>query len=149
MTSPRLVLVLGASGYVGGRLVSQLLDGGYRVRCLARSPRKLTGVPWARQVEVIEGDLLDAATLPAAFAGVHAVFHLVHMMGTSPDFERADRTAAEHVARAASDARVERIVYLGGLGENDPSSSPHLRSRAEVGGSCSLPTCRPRSCALP
>lgn len=129
----RLVLVLGATGYVGGRLVPRLLAAGYRVRCLARTPRKLSGAPWADHVEVLEGDLLDAGTLPAAFAGVHAVFHLVHMMGTNPDFEQADRVAAQHVARAAADAGVARIVYLGGLGEDSDASSPHLRSRGEVG----------------
>ncbi|MEX0659829.1 MAG: SDR family oxidoreductase [Egibacteraceae bacterium] len=128
----RLVLVLGATGYVGGRLVPRLLAAGYRVRCLARTPSKLAA-PWVDQVEVVEGDLLDAATLPAAFAGAHAVFHLVHMMGTNPDFEQADRTAAQHVAQAAADAGVARVVYLGGLGEDRDATSPHLRSRAEVG----------------
>lgn len=133
MTDTRPVLVLGATGYVGGRLVPQLLEAGHSVRCLVRSPPKVSGAPWADRVEIVEGDLLDAHTLPAAFAGVRAVYHLVHMMGTNPDFERADRQAATNVARAAADAGVERIVYLGGLGEDDEATSPHLRSRAEVG----------------
>jgi uncharacterized protein YbjT (DUF2867 family) len=133
MADARLVLVLGASGYVGGRLVPRLLRAGFRVRCLARTPSKLEGADWADQVEIVEGDLLEPATLPAAFEGVHAAFHLVHMMGAKADFERADREAAGNVARAAADAGVERIVYLGGLGEIDEATSPHLRSRAEVG----------------
>jgi uncharacterized protein YbjT (DUF2867 family) len=133
MSDPRLVLVLGASGYVGGRLVPRLLETGYRVRCLAREPRKLAGAPWADRVEIVAGDLLEAESLPAACEDVDAVFYLVHMMGTNPDFERADRVAARHVASAASRAGVERIVYLGGLGEDSAASSSHLRSRAEVG----------------
>jgi uncharacterized protein YbjT (DUF2867 family) len=133
MADARPVLVLGATGYVGGRLVPQLLEAGHPVRCLARSPRKVSGAPWAGRVEVVEGDLLALDTLPAAFAGVRAVYHLVHMMGTNPDFERADRRAATNVAWAAAHAGVERIVYLGGLGEDDEATSPHLRSRAEVG----------------
>jgi uncharacterized protein YbjT (DUF2867 family) len=130
---PRPVLVLGATGYVGGRLVPQLLQAGYRVRCLARTPAKVSGMPWAGEVEVVQGDLLEPATLAPAFAGVRAVYHLVHAMGSSADFEQADRAAAEHVADAAAHACVERIVYLGGLGADDAQSSPHLRSRAEVG----------------
>lgn len=133
MSAQSLVLVLGATGYVGGRLVPQLLAAGSRVRCLARDPRKLVDAPWAGQVEIVRGDLLDAASVAAACVGVDAICYLVHMMGTNPDFEQADRTAAEHVARAAAAAGVQRIVYLGGLGEDSASSSAHLRSRAEVG----------------
>ena len=133
MSSPRLVLVCGATGYVGGRLVPRLLEAGYRVRCMARDPRKLTGAAWADRVEIVAGDLLDAQSLPAAFDGVDAVFYLVHMMGTNPDFEHADRVAAHNVAAAAAEVGAERIVYLGGLGEDSAASSVHLRSRAEVG----------------
>ena len=149
-----LVLVLGASGYVGGRLVPKLLEAGYRVRCLARSPAKLlargfaahreqldersapenrAGNAWTDDVEIVPGDLLKAEALDEAFAGVTYVFHLVHSMGKADEFTSADRRIAHNVARAAEQAGVRRIVYLGGLGEIDEDTSPHLRSRAEVG----------------
>jgi uncharacterized protein YbjT (DUF2867 family) len=127
-------LVLGASGYVGGRLVPRLLAAGYAVRCLARTPAKLSAMPWASQAEIRRGDLLDEAGLDDAFAGVDVVFHLVHSMGTAREpFAEVDRTIAHTVARHAAGAGVRRIVYLGGLGEVDGDTSPHLRSRAEVG----------------
>ena len=126
------VLVLGASGYVGGRLVPQLVEHGFRVRCLARSPKKLAAKPWADQVEVASGDLLDPESLGDAFDGMRFVIHLVHSMGTSKSFEDADRTIARTVAEQSARAGVERIVYLGGLGEITEATSTHLRSRAEV-----------------
>jgi uncharacterized protein YbjT (DUF2867 family) len=133
----RTVLVLGASGYVGGRLVPRLADAGWRVRCLARSPAKLASLPWGDAVEIVPGDLLAPDTLPGAFRGADAVVHLVHSMGArsdaGTDFGEADRQIASTVARLSADAGVRRIVYLGGLGEVDARTSPHLRSRAEVG----------------
>lgn len=128
-----LVLVLGASGYVGGRLVPKLLERGYRVRCVARSPGKLRALPWGERVDVVRGDLLDRDGIRPAFEGVHAVYHLVHSMGSQADFAFADRTIARHVSRSAELAGVRRIVYLGGLGEINDGTSEHLRSRAEVG----------------
>ena len=129
----RTALVLGASGYVGGRLVPRLLAEGFAVRCLARSPQKLLASPWAADAEIIKGDLLDASSVGDAFAGADVVFHLVHSMGTAASFAEADRTIARNVAAAAEAAGVRRIVYLGGLGEIDETTSAHLRSRAEVG----------------
>ncbi|GIF48658.1 uncharacterized protein YbjT (DUF2867 family) [Asanoa ferruginea] len=125
-------LVTGATGYIGGRLVPRLLDAGYQVRCLSRSPEKLRDVPWADRVEVAKGDLGDPASLPAAFAGVDVAYFLVHSLGR-PDFEALDRANAEAFAAAAREAGVRRIVYLGGP-EPPPggTSSAHLRSRAEV-----------------
>ena len=131
--SSALVLVLGASGYVGGRLVPRLLESGYRVRCLGRSPEKLSGNDWAGDVEVVAGDLLQAENLDAAFSGATFVIHLVHSMGKADEFAEADRVIAANVAKAAETAGVRRVVYLGGLGEVDEDTSPHLRSRAEVG----------------
>jgi uncharacterized protein YbjT (DUF2867 family) len=128
----RLALVLGASGYVGGRLVPRLLEQGYAVRCLARSPEKLAGNAWADDVEIVRGDLLSG-DLSAVFDGADVVVHLVHSMGKSESFADADRTIAQRVAAAAEAAGVKRIVYLGGLGEIDETTSAHLRSRAEVG----------------
>jgi uncharacterized protein YbjT (DUF2867 family) len=135
-TSPRtsrpLVLVTGATGYVGGRLLRALQEGGHAVRCLARRPEFLRGRV-APTTEVIEGDLLQPATLPAALAGVDTAFYLVHSMGTGRDFERDDREAAINFGVAAGRAGVRRIVYLGGLGDEETHLSPHLRSRQETG----------------
>jgi uncharacterized protein YbjT (DUF2867 family) len=127
----RLVLVTGASGYVGGRLLRLLAERGERVRCLARRPEALRSrVPPG--TEVIQGDVLDAASLAAPLAGVDTVYYLVHSMGSARDFEADDRRAAENLAAAARAAGVRRIVYLGGLGEAS-DLSPHLASRQEVG----------------
>ncbi|WP_188545440.1 SDR family oxidoreductase [Rhodococcoides trifolii] len=127
------VLVTGATGYIGGRLAPRLHEAGYRVRVLARSPQKLRDVPWAADVEVARGDLGDPESLDAAFADVDVVYYLVHSMGGTKDFHRAERESAENVARAAKGAGVRRIVYLGGLHPTEGELSPHLRSRAEVG----------------
>jgi len=107
------VLVLGASGYVGGRLVPRLVAAGHRVRCLARSPQKLSGMPWAGEVEIVRADLLDRDDILPAFEGMDAVYHLVHSMGSQEDFAFADRKIARHVARAAEVQGLRRIVYLG------------------------------------
>jgi len=125
-------LVTGATGYIGGRLAPRLLEAGHDVRCLSRSAGRLRDVPWASRVEVVEGDLSDPGTLPAAFQGVDVAYFLVHSLG-QPEFERLDREAAANFAAAARSAGVGRIIYLGG--PEPPAEgiqSPHLRSRAEV-----------------
>jgi uncharacterized protein YbjT (DUF2867 family) len=130
----RPVLVTGASGYVGGRLVPELLAAGHRVRCLARSPVKLTGMPWAEDVEVVQGDVADPDSLAPALDGVSAAYYLVHAMEGGAGFAERDRRAAASFRDAAATAGVEQIVYLGGLGDDDdPNLSAHLRSRHEVG----------------
>ena len=126
-----LRLVTGASGYIGGRLVRALHDRGERVRCMARRPEELQ----ARApdgVEVVRGDVLDPASLGPALTGVHTAYYLIHAMATPRDFAREEWEGARNFARAASDAGVQRIVYLGGLG-SDEGLSPHLASRHEVG----------------
>ncbi|MBF4622170.1 SDR family oxidoreductase [Clavibacter sp. VKM Ac-2542] len=137
MTSPsaasRLALVTGATGYIGGRLVPRLLDAGFRVRVLVRDPRRLTDVPWRDDVEVVQGDLADAATLGPAVDGVDVLYYLVHGMGSKGDFASSERASAEHVATAAKAAGVGRIVYLGGLHPDTPQLSKHLASRKAVG----------------
>lgn len=128
------VLVTGATGYIGGRLVPELLDAGHEVRCAARSPGKLDDLPWRSQVEVVKSDVTDAASLDEAMAGIDVAYFLVHSMGGSDDFAASDRRAAEIFRDAAARAGVGRIVYLGGLGDDDdPELSHHLRSRHEVG----------------
>ena len=133
MATPRTILVTGATGYIGGRLVPRLLESGFRVRCLARDPARLQGRPWLVQVEVAMGDCLRAETLPAAMRGVEAAFYMVHSMAAGHDFEERDVQAARNFASAARAAGVQRIIYLGGLGDPDSSLSEHLRSRQETG----------------
>ncbi|WP_019435947.1 SDR family oxidoreductase [Streptomyces sp. AA0539] len=129
-------LVTGASGYIGGRLVPELLAAGHRVRCLARTPAKLRDHPWAGEVETVRGDVTDAASVAEALRGIDVAYYLVHALGTGSGFEETDRRAAETFAEGARAAGVRRIVYLGGLTPRDVPErelSPHLRSRAEVG----------------
>lgn len=133
--SGRPVLVLGASGYVGSRLVPWLVARGFLVRAAARSLESLSRRPWARhsRVALAEADALDPESLRRAFDGCAAAYYLVHSMGSEPGgFVEADRRAAEAAAEAAGAAGTERILYLGGLGEG-PRLSPHLASRQEVG----------------
>ena len=126
-----LILIAGATGYVGGRLLHALESAGHRVRCLARHPESLRERV-APGTEVVQGDVLDPASLPAAMAGVATAYYLVHAMGSTKSFETEDRRAADSYAKAARDAGVTRIIYLGGLGRGNHLSA-HLRSRQEVG----------------
>ncbi|CAN5799345.1 SDR family oxidoreductase [soil metagenome] len=129
-----LVLVTGATGYIGGRLIPELLAAGHRVRCLARTPSKLDDQTWRSQVEVAAGDVTDAESLAPALDGVDHAYFLVHSMGGSTDFDEEDRRAAATFRDACAAAGVTRMVYLGGLGrDDDPSLSRHLQSRHEVG----------------
>jgi len=128
------VAVIGSTGYVGGRLIPELLAAGHDVRCLARTPARLIGVDWRSEVEVVAADVLDQDSLDEALEGIDAVYYLVHAMGHAGDFEEADRMGAENTRTAAEKAGVSRMVYLGGLGEEDPERlSSHLASRHEVG----------------
>ena len=127
-------LVTGASGYIGGRLVPELLSAGYAVRCMARDPGKLSDRPWSDEVEIAVADAMDSSAVRRAMEGVDVAYYLIHSLGTGASFEQRDRTAARAFAAAAKAAGVQRIVYLGGIisGQAD-QLSPHLRSRAEVG----------------
>jgi uncharacterized protein YbjT (DUF2867 family) len=128
-----LVLVTGATGYIGARLLPLLERQQIRLRCLARDPEKLRS-QIKGDSEVITGDVLDKDSLKQALDGVHTAYYLVHLMSSSADFQRDDRQAATNFAQAAHHAGVRRIIYLGGLGDDrDPELSPHLRSRHEVG----------------
>lgn len=127
------VLVLGATGYVGGRVVPELLAAGHTVRCAVRLPAKLDGRAWRDRIEVVRGDVTDRASMDAASAGIDAILFLVHAMDGMPDFAVREAEGARTVRDAAAAAGVERIVYLGGLGDADDRLSAHLRSRQEVG----------------
>ena len=133
MASTKLILLTGATGYIGGRLVPRLLEAGYSVRCLARDTARLEGRPWRSQVEVAAGDCLRPDTLSAAMSGVDVAFYLVHSMAGGRDFEQRDVLAARNFAAAARTAGVSRILYVGGLGDPDTDLSEHLRSRQETG----------------
>lgn len=130
---PPLALVLGSTGYLGGRLVPRLIAAGYRVRVLVRDPARLAAFEWSAGVESVTGSATDVAALQKACADVDVLYYLIHSMGQGAGFEDADREAAQAVARAAAAASVGRIVYLGGLHPEGVDLSPHLRSRVEVG----------------
>ena len=125
-----LILLTGATGYVGGRLLRVLEERGERLRCVSRRPELLARRVSSR-TEVVAGDVLDPGSMRAALDGVHTVFYLVHSMGSSRPFDDADRAAATGFADAARAAGVQRVIYLGGLGTGE--LSPHLASRQEVG----------------
>ena len=125
------VLLTGATGYVGGRLLRKLEESGRRVRCMARRPEALLGRV-AERTQVVRGDILEPGSLRAALAGITTAYYLVHSMAASGQFAEADRRGAESFAAAAHDSGVRRIVYLGGLGA-DEKLSAHLASRHEVG----------------
>ena len=131
--SSEKILVLGATGYIGGRLVPRLIAAGYSVRCLVRDLRKLAGRPW-ENVEIVEGDVLDRTSLQRAADGCSIVYYLIRAMGAGDNLpEGEDRVGAENMRIIAALVGVKRIIYLGGLGRESPALSPVLRSRREVG----------------
>ncbi|MGI9666883.1 MAG: SDR family oxidoreductase [Acidimicrobiia bacterium] len=127
------IAVTGATGYIGGRLVQPLLDDGHSVVCLARTPTKLRGRPWADSVDVRPADVSVPHGLDGALDGCDVAYYLIHSMGSGDGFEEADFEAATRFGRAAADAGVKRIVYLGGLGDDEVELSSHLSSRHDVG----------------
>ncbi len=133
MGHAKRVLVAGATGYIGGRLVPRLLEEGHEVRVLARSSHKLTDVPWLADVEVVEGDLLNPDDVARACDGIDVVVYLVHSLSASGSFEDVELETANNLATAARASGVKRIVYLGGLHPDTETLSRHLRSRAAVG----------------
>jgi uncharacterized protein YbjT (DUF2867 family) len=124
-------LVTGVTGYIGGRLVPELLAAGHDVRCMTRRPARLQDLPWAGEAEFAEADALDPDAVRRALAGMEVAYYLIHAIGGVRDFAEADRRAARTFAAAAKDAGVGRIVFLGGLYSGGPLSA-HLRSRGEV-----------------
>ena len=146
-----LILVTGATGYIGGRLVPRLLAAGHRVRCLSRNPDRLAGRPWPG-VELVKGDVSDEASLAAALEGVAQAYYLVHAMGEDQaDFRGRDLRQATIFAEACARAGVRRITYLGGLGDADRLHSDHLASRQAVGtalGSAGVPVLEFRAAVI-
>ena len=127
------ILVTGATGYIGGRLVPRLVESGRRVRVLVRSRSRVAARAWRSQVEVAVGDVLDAQALSEALAGVGTAYYLVHSMSSGADFHERDMQAARAFGRTAKTAGVRRIIYLGGLGDPASKLSHHLRSRQSTG----------------
>ena len=130
-----LILVTGATGYIGGRLVPRLLKSGYNVRAMARSLNKLRGRPWIDMpnLELIQADLHDIRTLKSTVKGCDIAYYLVHSMSPEhKNFVDADRRAALNFISISDQINLKRIIYLGGLGGEEPNTSPHLKSRLEV-----------------
>lgn len=132
MRRSKKIAVAGATGYVGGHLVPALHNAGYHIRCLARTPEKLSGRPWD-YAEVVQADVFDLPSLESALSDIDIAFYLIHSMENSSDFTEQDNRAASNFAEMAKHNGVQRIIYLGGLGGDDDTLSRHLQSRQEVG----------------
>ena len=130
MSSHRQVLVTGATGYVGGRLVDSLLSNNLPVRVFIRDKSKIKDQPWASHVDVAIGNANDFESLKSALQGIHTAFYLLHSLNMGKKFDEIERQMAANFAHAASDAGVKQIVYLGGIA-NDKKASQHLASRAQ------------------
>ena len=133
MTLPQTILVTGATGYIGGRLVPRLIGQGHIVRVLVRNRARALSRPWARQVEIVVGDARDPRTLADALQGVDTAYYLIHSMTGGEDFHALDMEAARAFGKETRRAGAGHIIYVGGLGDPSANLSPHLRSRQECG----------------
>lgn len=133
MKSKPRILVTGATGYIGGRLVPHLLRAGYQVRVLVRDKSRLIGRDWEPSVEVYEGDVLQPETIKPAMQEISVAYYLIHSMNSSAKFDERDKNLAENFGKQAREAGVARLIYLGGLGDPEADLSQHLRSRHETG----------------
>ena len=129
----KLILVTGATGYIASRLIPRLLDSGYRVRCLARNPRRLQARSWFNQIDIIQADVTTPATLAHAFDGVDTAYYLIHNMAAGHGYTRIELDGARNFASAAAQASAAHIIYLGGLADPEQHIAPHMRSRIETG----------------
>jgi uncharacterized protein YbjT (DUF2867 family) len=132
-TEPSRILLTGATGYIGGRLAPRLLEKGYWVRCLVRDLSRLQGRAWREKVDVVAGDMLKPDTLAPAMHAIDMAYYLVHSMGGGKDFHQRDLEAARNFGKAALEAGVKRVIYLGGLAAPQSDLSEHLRSRQQTG----------------
>ena len=127
------ILVTGATGYIGGQLIPRLIAAGHHVVVMVRNPERLMGGKW-EQVEIRQGDVLERASLASAMQGIEVAYYLIHAMaGGEEGFEEREYSGAENFGRAAREAGIQRIIYLGGLGVCEKGLSPHLWSRQHVG----------------
>jgi len=132
-TSPKLILVTGATGYIASRLIPQLLDRGYAVRALARNPLRLQSRSWSSQIDIVHADVMEPASLAPALKDVHTAYYLVHNMSLGHGYTKLEIQAARNFVIAAEEAGVQHIIYLGGLADDNQPISPHLLSRIETG----------------
>jgi uncharacterized protein YbjT (DUF2867 family) len=128
----QMILVTGVTGYIGGRLVPRLLESRYQVRVMVRNADRLQDRTWFSRVEVVEGDVLDQKSLERAMQGVSDAYYLIHSMMDTTDFHERDLLAARNFGQAAKLAGVQRILYLGGLGDPETDLSKHLSSRQQT-----------------
>ena len=128
----RLILVTGASGYVGGRLVRQLLTEGFTVRVFVRDKKKISGQPWYNSVEIAEGNASNFEAVKSALQNVHTAYYLLHSMSSGSNFAPLEEAMAINFAKAASESQIQQIVFLGGIA-NDKQISKHLSSRMQTG----------------
>jgi len=129
----KLILVTGATGYIASRLIPRLLDSRYRVRALARDPRRLAARSWFNKIDIIQADVTAPSTLAPALDGVHTAYYLIHNMTHGHGYTSLELEAAHNFARAAEQAGIQHIIYLGGLADPEQHIAPHMRSRIETG----------------
>jgi len=129
----RSILVTGATGYIGSRLIPRLLDQDYDIRVYVRDKDRLHEHPWAGKVEIVEGNVLAPETIPAAVDGIDAAYYLIHNMSEQAGYRQQELNSARNFGEAARKAGVNRIIYLGGLGDPGEDLAPHLQSRQATG----------------